>query len=80
MEYFMVILIIGECFFLSLVGVFIYELMYFWYQMILGINESFYVWMDEGFIFYVLVEIINFLREEGMFCGCVSENFYVGLI
>ncbi len=78
MEYPMATLITGERSFPSLVGVSIHELMHSWYQMILGTNESLYAWMDEGFTSYASAEITNFLREEGMLRGRVSENPHAG--
>lgn len=44
MEYAMATLIQGPS-----LGTAFHELMHSWYQMILGINESLYPWMDEGF-------------------------------
>lgn len=78
MEYPMATLITGERSFPSLVGVSIHELMHSWYQMILGTNESLYAWMDEGFTSYASAEITNFLREEGVLRGRVSENPHAG--
>lgn len=78
MEYPMATLITGERSFPSLVGVSVHELMHSWYQMILGTNESLYAWMDEGFTSYASAEITNFLREEGLLRGRVSENPHAG--
>ncbi len=52
MEYPMGTLITGKRSVSSLVGVVCHELMHSWYQGVLGINESLYSWMDEGFTTY----------------------------
>ena len=49
MEYPMATLITGERSYPSLLSVTIHEALHSWYQMILGTNESYYAWMDEGF-------------------------------
>ena len=49
MEYPMATLITGERSFPSLLSVTIHEILHSWYQMILGTNESYFAWMDEGF-------------------------------
>ena len=49
MEYPMATLITGERNFPSLLSVTIHEVLHSWYQMILGTNESYFAWMDEGF-------------------------------
>jgi len=49
MEYPMAALITGERSFPSLLSVTIHEVLHSWYQMILGTNESYFAWMDEGF-------------------------------
>lgn len=43
----------------SLVGVTVHEFMHSWYQGALGINESYYYWMDEGFTSYTTDEIMD---------------------
>lgn len=74
MEYPMATLITGERNLGSLVGVAVHELMHSWYQMILGSNESLYAWMDEGFTSYASNRVMNYLREQGLLPGQVSDN------
>ena len=45
----MATLITGERSYPSLLSVTIHELLHSWYQMLLGTNESYLAWMDEGF-------------------------------
>lgn len=52
MEYPMATLITGHRAFRSLVGVTVHEALHSWYQGTLGINESHYAWIDEGFTVY----------------------------
>lgn len=52
MEYPMGTLVTGKRSLASLVGVVSHELLHSWYQGVLGINESLYPWMDEGFTSY----------------------------
>ena len=49
MEYPMATLITGERSYPSLLSVTIHEALHSWYQMLLGTNESYLAWMDEGF-------------------------------
>ncbi len=49
MEYPMATLITGERSYPSLLSVTIHEVLHSWYQMLLGTNESYLAWMDEGF-------------------------------
>ena len=49
MEYPMATLITGERSYPSLLSVTLHEALHSWYQMLLGTNESYYAWMDEGF-------------------------------
>ena len=49
MEYPMATLITGERAYSSLLSVTIHEVLHSWYQMLLGTNESYLAWMDEGF-------------------------------
>ena len=49
MEYPMATLITGERSYPSLLSVTIHEVLHSWYQMVLGTNESYLAWMDEGF-------------------------------
>ena len=52
MEYPMSTLILGRGSLRGLIGVTIHEMFHSWYQGVLGSNESFYPWMDEGFTSY----------------------------
>jgi hypothetical protein len=52
MEYAMSTLITGHRNLQSLVGVTVHEALHSWYQGILGTNESYYAWMDEGYTSY----------------------------
>lgn len=56
MEYPMATLIRGHRSLESLVGVTVHEAMHSWYQGLLGTNESYYAWMDEGFTTYATAE------------------------
>ena len=49
MEYPMATLITGERSYPSLLSVTIHEALHSWYQMLLGTNESYLAWIDEGF-------------------------------
>ena len=49
MEYPMATLITGERSYPSLLSVTIHEALHSWYQMLIGTNESYLAWMDEGF-------------------------------
>ena len=49
MEYPMATLITGERSYPSLLSVTVHEVLHSWYQMLLGTNESYLAWMDEGF-------------------------------
>ncbi|MFY0624997.1 MAG: M1 family metallopeptidase [Reichenbachiella sp.] len=52
MEYPMATLITGHRNISSLVAVSIHEFIHSWFQMMLGTNENYYYWMDEGFTSY----------------------------
>jgi len=52
MEYPMATLITGQRSYPSLLSVTLHEALHSWYQMLLGTNESYYAWMDEGFTSY----------------------------
>lgn len=80
MEYPMATLITGERSFVSLVGVSVHEWMHSWFQMIIGTNESLYPWMDEGFTSFGSAETMNYLREQKLLLGDVSENPMAGSI
>ncbi|HUH51431.1 MAG TPA: M1 family metallopeptidase [Flavobacterium sp.] len=53
MEYAMCTLITGNRSLPSLIGVTAHELAHAWFQGVLGINESKFYWMDEGFTSYI---------------------------
>ncbi len=59
MEYPMATLITGERNLKSLFGVTVHEVLHSWYQGLLGTNESYYAWMDEGFTTYATTETIS---------------------
>jgi hypothetical protein len=84
MEYPMATLITGHRSLTSLVGVSVHELMHSWYQMVLGFNESYYYWMDEGFTNYAAERVMNHLRSKGLIPGDPDpmpfESFYSGYI
>ncbi|MDZ4747680.1 MAG: M1 family metallopeptidase [Saprospiraceae bacterium] len=84
MEYPMATLITGHRSLTSLVGVSVHELMHSWYQMVLGFNESYYYWMDEGFTNYAAERVMNHLRSKGLIPGDPDpmpyESFYNGYI
>ncbi len=64
MEYPMATLITGHRSFRSLVGVSVHEALHSWYQMVLGTNESYYAWMDEGFTSYATGMTMHHLFDE----------------
>ena len=61
MEYPMATLITGERSYPSLLSVTIHEALHSWYQMLLGTNESYLAWMDEGFTSFA--QNINFINK-----------------
>ena len=82
MEYPMATLITGNRPIGSLVGVSVHEIMHSWYQMVLGFNESYFYWMDEGFTQYAAERVMNHLRSKGIIPGeplpVLYEGFYKG--
>ena len=82
MEYPMATLITGNRPIGSLVGVSVHEIMHSWYQMVLGFNESYYYWMDEGFTQFAAERVMNHLRSRGLVPGeplpVLYEGFYKG--
>lgn len=82
MEYPMATLITGERPLHSLVGVSVHELMHSWYQMILGFNESYYHWMDEGFTTYATNEVMAelFPDQSNRFRQMSSYQGYFALV
>ena len=84
MEYPMATLITGERNFTSLLSVTIHEIMHTWFQMLLGTNESYYAWMDEGFTSYAsaltkykLFNNLYNLNEINPFLGSYNRYFDV---
>jgi hypothetical protein len=73
MEYPMATLITGHRSLTSLVGVSVHELLHSWYQMVLGLDESHYYWMDEGFTDYAETRVMNHLRSVGLIPGEKAE-------
>ena len=66
MEYPMATLINGEQGLGGLLSVTVHEGFHSWYQGVLGFNESYYEWMDEGFTSYAQDRTLAFLRgQEG---------------
>ncbi|MEO5905646.1 MAG: M1 family metallopeptidase, partial [Saprospiraceae bacterium] len=78
MEYPMATLITGKRSLGSLAGVSIHELLHSWFQMVLGFNESYYYWMDEGFTDYAETRVINHLKEKGLLSGSPGGFLYEG--
>ena len=76
MEYPMATLITGHRSLTSLVGVSVHELVHSWYQMILGFNESYYHWMDEGFTNYASEIVMEHLRSKKLIPGPSNPNPY----
>ncbi|MEM8894905.1 MAG: M1 family metallopeptidase [Bacteroidota bacterium] len=64
MEYPMATLITGYRSFRSLVGVSVHEGLHSWYQMVLGTNESYYAWMDEGYTSWATNLTMHYLFDE----------------
>lgn len=64
MEYPMCTLITGERSLGSLVGVMAHEVAHSWYQGVLGINESLYPWMDEGFTDFASNEAMSSMFND----------------
>lgn len=82
MEYPMATLITGERPLHSLVGVSVHELMHSWYQMVLGFNESYYHWMDEGFTSFASNEVMAelFPDQSNRFRQMSSYQGYFALV
>jgi len=62
MEYPMATLINGEQAFKGLLSVTVHEAFHSWYQGVLGFNESYYEWMDEGFTSYAQDQTLAYLN------------------
>ncbi len=78
MEYAMATLITGKRSLTSLVGVSVHEIMHSWYYMALGFNESYYYWMDEGFVQYASERVMDHLQSLGLIPGNPDEFPYEG--
>jgi len=82
MEYPMATMITGNRPIGSLVGVSVHEIMHSWFQNVLGFNESYLYWMDEGFTQYAAERVMNHLRSLGLIPGApvpvLYEGFYKG--
>jgi len=72
MEYPMATLITGERSYPSLLSVTIHEVLHSWYQMLLGTNESYLAWMDEGFTSFA--QNITFYNEFNDIYKLDSKN------
>ncbi|SMD38604.1 hypothetical protein SAMN04488029_3829 [Reichenbachiella faecimaris] len=64
MEYPMATLMIGHKSLKSLVGTAVHEIIHSWYQLVLGTNESYLYWMDEGFDQYYDEMTMSYLFDE----------------
>ena len=64
MEYPMGTLITGHRSYQSLVKVAVHELIHSWFQLMLGTNETYYAWMDEGFTEFGENLTMDFLFNE----------------
>ncbi len=69
MEYPMATLVTGNRKMPSLTGVSVHEAAHSWYQGVLGINESLYYWMDEGFTSFAAQETMDYLFKSGLPSG-----------
>ncbi len=73
MEYPMATLINGEQGIRGLLSVTVHEGFHSWYQGVVGINENYYEWMDEGFTSYAQDQTLAFLR--GSVDGAQKGNY-----
>jgi len=64
MEYPMATLLVGPS-----LGTVFHEWMHSWYQMMLGTNESMYVWMDEGFTTFAEDKVTAFYNKKSALQG-----------
>lgn len=64
MEYPMCTMITGKRNFGSLVGVTMHEAVHNWYYGVLGTNEGYYAWMDEGFTSYATSFVMDHLFDK----------------
>ncbi|HQW11835.1 MAG TPA: M1 family metallopeptidase [Saprospiraceae bacterium] len=78
MEYPKATLVMGELSLGALTSVCIHEMMHSWYQGVLGINESAYPWMDEGFTSYAEEIVKNFLKSKKMYPGTPTQFIFKG--
>ncbi len=75
MEYPMGTLITGHRSYSDLVGVAVHELIHSWFQMMLGTNESYFAWMDEGFTTYGTNLTKDFLFNESKALNPQSKSY-----
>ncbi len=80
MEYPMATLINGEQGIRGLLSVTVHEAFHSWYQGVLGFNESYFEWMDEGFTSYAQDKTLAFVygREGNSQSG--NYRAYTGLV
>ena len=78
MEYPMATLIMGELSMQGLTSVSVHEMMHSWYQGVLGMNESVYAWMDEGFTSYAETRVKNHLQTKNMYPGDPDKPMFAG--
>ncbi len=64
MEYPMLTLMLGQKPLKSVVGTAVHEFLHSYYQLVLGTNESYLYWMDEGFDQYYDEMTMNYLFDE----------------
>lgn len=65
MEYPMGTLVLGNRTLGSLIGTVGHEMMHSWFQGVLGFNEMYYPWMDEGFTTYADKALYEFVVNQG---------------
>lgn len=80
MEYPMGTMITGHRNMESLLGVAIHEFMHSWYQMMLGTNESYLYWMDEGFTTYATNLVKDYLLNTDSPSDNAHEQNYRGYV
>jgi aminopeptidase N len=78
MEYPMATLFTGNRPLVSLVGVSVHEFLHSWFYGLLGFNESYYYWMDEGFTNYAEIKVTEHLKSKGLLPGDVNPFPFEG--